>query len=272
MGEVEFFLFDEKIEHAWFVSFFSNTMNQTVTLCNALFGTRHTKWEINASNAHQKVRDGYMRDFTLKQAVRTRKITQHQANWVTQVWLQTICYTHSNWSTSVATAIHKHSATLRKHIVAELRTQGSKQYSRKVVSGCVYYDCSSESALEYLAKIVYDSTCLFKTQIKNKNLKPLSFEETNDRAVIKALVYGLFTRPRMCAWIKTDIQDGAIVDASPRCISESTWHEIQRRQELYSIQQNAEMVRKQNRAKFMTWAHGFIAHFRLPTLDDWDAE
>ena len=91
-----------------------------------------------------------------------------------------------------------------KPIVAEVR-------SNNVLSGRIYYDCNTEQDIHYLAKVVFESTSLFQNTTHgkktNKKLKPLDIEKDID--IIKAIVYGLFTRPRMTCTVKVDITEGA---------------------------------------------------------------
>lgn len=245
----------------------------TAILCESIFGKRNTKWEVNASTFHDRPRGmkHYMHEMVLKQAITKGKITKHQSDWVSAVWNKTLSNGRTNWSTNIASSIELYTKTQEKPIIAELRSQGQGKHARTVPSGCVYYDCKSEEDIAYLTKVIYDSTSLFTEQCKrkkNKKIKPLDINDPSDFIVLKAIVYGLFTRPRMCCWIKTDIIDGAITENTPRCISEDTLRKIQLNKHEKHQQENAMIQRRileqkakaVQRSKFLTWSRSFITH------------
>lgn len=245
----------------------------TAILCESIFGKRSTKWEVNASTFHDRPRGTkhYIHEMVLKQAISKRKITKHQSDWVSEVWNKTLSNGKTNWSSSIACSIEIYTKTQDKPIIAERRAQGQGKHTRMVHSGCVYYDCKSEEDIAYLTKVIYHSTSLLTVQSKRKKIKkikPLDINNPSDFNVLKAIVYGIFTRPRMCCWTKTDIIDGAITENTPRCISEDTLRKIQINKHEKNEQENAmiqtrimeQKVKAVQRSKFLTWSRSFITH------------
>lgn len=197
----------------------------TEQLCDLIYG-KMNMWNINAGTFHERPRGfkEYKWEIFLKKSIRNRKINQKQANWIISVWNKTIRNNTSNWSVNIADSIEKYTKNSLKPIVAEKKQLGVKGFTKNSLSGCLYYNCKTEEEIEYLTNVIYHCTTLFTTYFKkNNNIKllPLDFNDPNEKKVLKAIVYGLFTRPRMCSSIKTDIIDGAITENSPRCICES---------------------------------------------------
>lgn len=242
----------------------------TSILCDSIFGKRRSKWEVNAVSFTHRLgkTNTYKRHNVLKQALNKGKITKHQFDWIDCVWNKTLSNNTSNWSMSIAESLKKHTKNMENPIIVELRSQGSSKYAKIIISGCIYYDCSSEDKIDYLTLMIYNSTSLFTHSFhKNKKkLNPLNINNPSDRAVLKAIVYGLFTRPRMCSWMKSDIYDGVTIEDSPRCISEDTLRKKIHINKLKLNQQNAiiqqQSLRKKQirirREKFKNWASSFI--------------
>ena len=199
----------------------SNNMNGSKSLCNTIFGTRGSRLEINMNTAGRRESSGLRRyEIVVDNARRYGKLTPQQKTAVIDVFEKTICSRSGNlWSVSVASALMKHS---NGSIVGEVRMQGSKNYRRKMLSGRIYFDVNSDDALEKLAHAIYLATDLFKPT----NKRPLSWLDTKEKALIKAIVLGLYTRPHMADWIPVDIQEGCHVEASQRCISEVKLKEL----------------------------------------------
>lgn len=259
-------------------------MNMTSSLCDTIYGKRNTQWEVNAGNFRSKVRGGFRHELILQQAIKNRKISSHQASWVSTVWQKTLSNQNANWSDHVARSIETYTKKTDKPIVAEVR-------SNNVLSGRIYYDCDTEQDIHYLAKVVFEATSLFQNTTHgkktNKKLKPLDIEKDID--IIKAIVYGLFTRPRMSCSVKVDITEGAVTENSPRCVSEDSLRKIQmeqiqkNKQQAEIIQARAEHAKAKavQRQKFVLWAHSFIEHVaeekrisnslaEMEGADDWE--
>ena len=259
-------------------------MNMTSSLCDTIYGKRNSQWEVNAGNFRSKVRGGFRHELILQQAIKNRKISSHQASWISIVWRNTLFNDRSNWSDSVVAAIAMYTKKTNKPIIAERR-------SNNRLSGRIYYDFNTEQDIHYFAKVVFEATSLFKISTSgkksNKKINPLDIDKDID--IIKAIVYGLFTRPRMCCSVKVDIIDGAITENSPRCISEDSLRKLQmeqiqkNKQQADLIQARAEYAKAKavQRQKFVLWAHSFIEHVaeekrisnslaEMEGADDWE--
>lgn len=234
-----------------------NDINGSKTLCNAIFGTRGSRLEINMNSAGKRETGGSRRyEIVVENARRYGKLTSHQKSAVIDVFQKTICSRPGNlWSVSVASALMKHTNST---IVGELRSQGGKNHRRKMLSGRIYFDVNSDGDLENLAHAIYLATDLFKPT----NKRPLSWTDVKDKALIKAIVFGLYTRPHMADWIPVDIQEGCHVEAAPRCISASKLEEIKQKQAAVEAQEKMRLIQLAAQAektkKFMKWARGFI--------------
>ena len=256
----------------------------TSYLCDTIYGKRNSQWEVNAGNFRSKVRGGFRHELILQQAIKNRKISSYHASWVSIVWQKTLSKQNANWSDHVARSIETYTKKTNKPIVAEVR-------SNNVLSGRIYYDCNTEQDIHYLAKVVFESTSLFQNtshgKKTNKKLKPLDIEKDID--IIKAIVYGLFTRPRMTCTVKVDITEGAITENSPRCVSEDSLRKLQMEQ-IQKNKQKAELIHARaehaktnaiRRQNFIRWVHSFIEHVaeekrisnslaEMEGVDDWE--
>ena len=259
-------------------------MNMTSSLCDTIYGKRNSQWEVNADNFRSKVRGGFRHELILKQAIKNRKISSHQAHWVSIVWKNTLVNSISNWSETVASCIEIYTKKINKPIIVE-------RYSNHRLSGRIYYDFNTEQDIHDFAKVVFEGTSLFKNREcgrkTNKKINPLDINKDID--IIKAIVYGLFTRPRMCCSVKVHINDGAITENKPRCISEDMLRKLQM-EEIQKNKQQAELIRARaeyvkakavQRQKFVLWAHSFIEHVaeekrisnslaEMEGADDWE--
>jgi hypothetical protein len=260
--------------------FNTRTIMQSPTkqLSNIIFYSKPLG-EVSMATAGKRARGGeLLRTLVLKHAVRTRKITQHQANWVEEVWGNTIGQRTGQWSVSAARTMSAHTANQRKPIFAEARSNG------KGHTGRIYFDCDSEDDIETLAQVVFESTSIFQSFGKGKKkVAPLVFEK--DKQIIKAIVYGLFMRPRMAGYIKTDIEDGLTIEPAPRCISENALRTIRllqvRKQEEAGKRRDDARKRQRTQARFMRWASAFVQHANkqrefdaqlanMAEVDDWE--
>lgn len=229
--------------------------------CNAIYGVRSSKYEINMNEATKRLKSGKLSyEHSLDNCQRNGKITNKQKNAIQEIFKKTIGgRIGSLWSVSAAAAIHEYSHTTTTPIVGEIRYQGAKNYKRRMFSGRIYFDVSSDERLELLSKMIYEATDLFKTN-KNK----LIWNDSNDRYLIKAIVLGLYTRPRMADWISVDIQEGGCVEASPRCISESKLKELKEKEKLEEKRnqekKEQEKRKKIQKEKFRIWVKLFIVH------------
>lgn len=244
-------------------------MANTKTLSNNIYYNRN-HGEISMATANKRIRGGELiRSIILKQAVRMRQITSHQALWVEVVWGNTIAQRNGQWSISAARNIQKHTAALAKPIFAE--TRGRR------LSGRIYYDCADEGAIEYLAHAAFQATSLFQSFGTTSHLKPLQFEK--DKQIIKAIVYGLFTRPRMAGYIKTSVEEGLTIEPAPRCASEDLLRDIQLRQHNAQRVIHEEAIAHQRAVSlFKRILPAFIAYSntqkqitQMATVDDWES-
>lgn len=230
-------------------------MNNDQTLINAIFGPRGSRTEINTDTVSRRQRGGTTnQEIVLSGAVRYNRITSRQKKAIETVFASTIAG-KSAWSIATARALQTHSASMERPIVAELRPQGSGAHTRMVYGGRIYFDVNTAGDLAYLAKSVYDATDIFKSS-------KLVWTDASDQAVIKALVAGLFTRPRMSSWIRVDITEGSSTEASPRCISERALVELRAREAAKARKQQedleAKAVRAEKQTKFVNWARTFV--------------
>ena len=258
-------------------------MNSTYRLCDAIFGSRGSRLEVDMNAAGKRERSGMKRyELVLDNARRRGSITAKQKKAITEIFSATIAgRIGSLWSTGIASSIDKYTRNSEKPIVAELRVQGGAGHRRKIYSGRIYFDCKDESSLEYLSRVVFEGTDLIKKS-------GLQWTDASDRAVIKAVVAGLFTRPRMADWIAVDVQEGANVEASPRCISESKLREIQHKEKAVAAEQarlaEIERTNQLRRHRFIVWARKFIQDSKIEkeknekwdqlaeeVVDDWES-
>ena len=77
----------------------------TSSLCDIIYGKRNSQWEVNAGNFRSKVRGGFRHELILQQAIKNRKISSHQASWVSTVWQKTLSNQNANWSDHVSRSI-----------------------------------------------------------------------------------------------------------------------------------------------------------------------
>jgi hypothetical protein len=245
----------------------STNMNTSKTLCNAIFGKRGSRLEIDMNTAGKRESGGLRRyEIVLGNASRYGKLTPQQKTAVIDVFEKTICSRPGNlWSVSVASALMKHS---NGAIVGEIRLQGSKNYRNKMLSGRIYFDVNNDNGLEKLAHAIYLSTNIFKPM----NKRPLSWSDAKDKALIKAIVLGLYTRPYMADWIPVDIQEGCHVEASPRCISEIKLKELRFKKEEQEKIKKIRLLEKaylaKRKEKFLKWACSFIIEAKVQNEKD----
>lgn len=247
-----------------------NDMNGSKTLCNALFGTRGSRLEINMHFAGKRESSGKQRyEIVVENARRYGKLTNQQKMAVLDVFQKTVCSRPGKlWSVSVADALMKHTRNTSDCIVGEVRMQGAKKHQRKMLSGRIYFDVNDDASLEKLAHAIYSATDLFKHSTK----RSLSWNDAKDKAIIKAVVLGLYTRPHMADWIQVDIQEGCNVEASPRCISKTKLQEIKLKEQTALKLEQDKLKEKAQRAakieKFVKWAHVFIIDAKLQAEKD----
>lgn len=224
-------------------------------LTNTLFSRKGDRLELNMETAGRRLRGG---NTTMKAvldlASRGNRINARQRKGAEHVFSRTISGRSANgWAISAAIALESHTSNSIKPIVAELRPQGSGQRRRMVVGGRIYYDINSDTEVEYLAKAVFEATDIFSGS-------RLTWEQ--DSRIISALVYGLFTRPRMADWVAVDITEGSSVEASPRCISTEVLAGIRRREAAKERQDAEEAAKAQKirarQEKFLAWTRTFI--------------
>ena len=139
-------------------------MNSTYRLCDAIFGSRGSRLEVDMNAAGKRERSGMKRyEMVLDNARRHGSITAKQKKAITEIFSATIAgRIGSLWSTGVASSIDKYTRNSEKPIVAELRVQGGAGRRRKIYSGRIYFDCKDESSLEYLSQVVFEGTDLIK--------------------------------------------------------------------------------------------------------------
>ena len=134
-----------------------NDMNGSKTLCNALFGTRGSRLEINMHFAGKRESSGKQRyEIVVENARRYGKLTNQQKMAVLDVFQKTVCSRPGKlWSVSVADALMKHTRNTSDCIVGEVRMQGAKKHQRKMLSGRIYFDVNDDASLEKLAHAIY---------------------------------------------------------------------------------------------------------------------
>ena len=231
----------------------NSTMNNELT--TTLFGRRGAMHEINADTLTRRQRGGHTNEkIVLDNAVRRNSITQRQRKCIEVVFGNTI-RGRGTWSISAADSLEKSTKNSQRPIVAELRPQGSGIRTRMVIGGRIYFDISTKTDTEYLAKSVFEGTDVFRNS-------KLNWNDQADKAVIIALVVGLFTRPRMASWIRVDITEGSTTEASPRCISERALGELRAREaqkaRLLEEEASQQIARMAKKAKFVAWASTFV--------------
>ena len=232
-------------------------MNQSSIppLYYAIFGKRD-KWELNVDTYREKIKMSgeFRRNNVLKDAKRRCKLSHNQVKWIECVLDKTLVCYMTNWSIQASRAIMEYTrSTGNKHIIAQCRKQGSNES----LSGCIFYDIKTSADMDHLTRVIYHSTDLFKTcfiyqKKQNTNtLKPLNLNDTLDFEVIKALVYGLFARPKMCCSIRLVITEGIETENSPRCISED--YLIQERRALQNKNNVEIQIKKSQRIAILSY-------------------